>query len=49
MLADKRYKKRDYKNILKSLSNENAKKFHEHKLFISSNIYNVKKKVHGLQ
>ncbi len=44
MLADKRYKKRDYKNILKSLSNENAKKFHEHKLFISSNIYNVKKK-----
>ena len=44
MLADKRYKKKDYINILKSLASEDSRKFNQHKLFISSNIYDVKKK-----
>ena len=44
MLADDRYKERDYKNILKSLADEDARKFNEHKLFFSSNIYAAQKK-----
>ena len=36
--------KKDYINILKSLAAEDARKFNQHKLFISSNIYDVKKK-----
>jgi len=44
MLADIKYKKKDYETILKSLANEDAKKFNPHKLFLSSNIYNKQKK-----
>ena len=33
MLTDDRYKEKDYKNILKSLAAEDARKFNEHKLF----------------
>ena len=44
MLADDRYKEKDYKNILKGLANEDARKFNEHKLFLSSNIYATQKK-----
>jgi 4-hydroxy 2-oxovalerate aldolase len=44
MLADIKYRERDYETILKSLANEDAKKFNPHKLFLSSNIYNKQKK-----
>ena len=44
MLADTKYRERDYETILKSLANEDAKKFNPHKLFLSSNIYNKQKK-----
>ncbi|WP_440918177.1 hypothetical protein [Candidatus Pelagibacter sp.] len=44
MLADERYKKSDYDTIIKSLANEDAKKFNPHKLFFSSNIYHKQKK-----
>ena len=44
MLTEKRYKKKDYKNILKSLSEVDARKFNPHTLFISSNIYEIQKK-----
>ena len=44
MLTDDRYKEKDYKNILKSLAAEDARKFNEHKLFFSSNIYTARKK-----
>ena len=47
MLTDDRYKEKDYKNILKSLAAEDARKFNEHKLFFSSNIYTARKKVNG--
>ena len=44
MLADIKYRKKDYETILKSLANEDAKKFNPHRLFLSSNIYNKLKK-----
>ena len=45
MLADIKYRKKDYEIILKSLASVDSKKFNPHKLFLSSNIYNKQKKV----
>ena len=39
MLSEKRYKKKDYENILKNLKKTDAKKYNPRKLFVPSNVF----------
>ncbi len=46
MLSDKRYNKKNYNLILKSLKDTDSRKYHLHKLFLPNNIFVKKPKSH---